>query len=84
MSKCKFVCLFHHYFKAVNSVMCGTFRNFTHESNLWMSAGGTRSVIHYDADENIHCMLAGRKDFMVVEEKYEAPLYFMDLVWFNS
>ena len=62
--------------KAVPSVMCGTFQNFTHESNLWISNGGTRSVIHYDADHNLHCMIAGRKDFMMIENKYSEDLYF--------
>ena len=56
--------------------MCGTFRNFTHESNLWISNGGTRSVIHYDADHNLHCMIAGRKDFMMIQNKYSEDLYF--------
>ena len=56
--------------------MCGTFQNFTHESNLWISNGGTRSVIHYDADHNLHCMIAGRKDFMMIENKYSEDLYF--------
>lgn len=37
-------------------------------------------MIHYDADENIHCLLAGRKDFMAVEKKYERSLYFLDIV----
>jgi len=62
--------------QAVSSVMCGTFRNFTHESNLWISSGGTRSVIHYDADHNLHCMIAGRKDFMMIQNKYSEDLYF--------
>eukprot|EP00112_Aurelia_sp_Birch-Aquarium-sp1_P001864 Seg1202.12 transcript_id=Seg1202.12/GoldUCD/mRNA.D3Y31 product="Lysine-specific demethylase 8" protein_id=Seg1202.12/GoldUCD/D3Y31 len=62
--------------QAVPSVMCGTFKNFTHESNLWISNGGTRSVIHYDADHNLHCMIAGRKDFMMIENKYSEDLYF--------
>lgn len=32
-----------------------------------MSNGGTRSVIHYDADHNLHCMIAGRKDLIMVK-----------------
>eukprot|EP00794_Sanderia_malayensis_P012073 gene12073-13317_t len=55
-----------HEVQAVNTVLCGTFKNFTHESNFWMSNGGTRSVIHYDADHNLHCMIAGRKDLIMV------------------
>ena len=52
--------------RAIPSVLCGTFKNYTHESNFWVSSGGTRSVVHYDADHNLHCVLAGRKDFMMI------------------
>ncbi|XP_068724814.1 uncharacterized protein [Montipora capricornis] len=48
-------------------IMCGTFKDFLHELNLWMSSGGTRSVIHFDADHNIHCLVAGRKDFVMID-----------------
>ena len=70
--------IFPLYFQAVPSVMCGTFKNFTHESNLWISNGGTRSVVHYDADHNLHCMLAGRKDFMMMNNNVTTKrnLYF--------
>ena len=42
--------------------------DYLHELNFWMSSGGTRSVIHYDADHNIHCLIAGRKDFMMMNK----------------
>ena len=45
-----------------------------HETNFWMSSGGTRSVIHYDADENIHCIVNGSKDFMMMENKFKQYL----------
>ena len=47
-----------------------------------MSSGGTRSVIHYDADHNLHCLVAGRKDFIMIEEKYYGDLYFFEKVKF--
>jgi len=64
--------------KAIPSVLCGTFKNYTHESNLWISNGGTRSVIHYDADHNLHCLLAGRKDFIMINNNLttQTNLYF--------
>ena len=55
-------------------LLCGTFRDFVHETNFWMSSGGTRSVIHYDADENIHCIVNGSKDFMMMENKFKQYL----------
>lgn len=53
--------------------MCGTFKDFLHELNFWMSSGGTRSVIHFDADYNIHCLVAGRKDFVMIHPDF-APV----------
>ena len=61
-------------------MLCGTFVDFIHETNFWMSSGGTRSVIHYDADHNIHCLITGRKDFMLVEKKYGEDLYLLEKV----
>lgn len=54
-------------------LMCGTFKDFLHELNFWMSSGGTRSVIHFDADHNIHCLVAGRKDFVMIHPDF-APV----------
>lgn len=45
-----------------------------------MSSGGTRSVIHFDADHNLHCLVAGRKDFIMIERKYYKDLYFLEKV----
>lgn len=67
-----------HEVRAIPSVLCGTFRNYTHESNLWISAGGTRSVVHYDADHNVHCVIDGRKDFIMINNNFttKTNLYF--------
>ena len=66
--------------------MCGTFKNFTHESNLWISAGGTRSVVHYDADHNFHCLIDGRKDFIMIPNNLatKTNLYFKQKVQINQ
>ena len=61
-------------------LLCGTFLDYVHETNFWMSSGGTRSVIHYDADHNLHCLVTGRKDFIMMEKKYYTDLYFLEKV----
>lgn len=61
---------------------CG-FSKYLLESELWMSSGGTSSLIHSHADHNLHCLLAGRKDFTVIEEKYKGMLSYIDKVCFN-
>ena len=63
-----------------NCLLCGSFLDYVHETNFWMSSGGTRSVIHYDADHNLHCLVAGRKDFIMIERKHYKDLYFIEKV----
>lgn len=65
-------------------LLCGTFRDFVHETNFWMSSGGTRSVIHYDADENIHCIINGSKDFMMIEKSFQQYLPMIDKGFFSG
>ena len=31
-------------------------------------------MIHFDADHNIHCVVTGRKDFMMIDPKFAAIL----------
>nr|XP_006815947.1 PREDICTED: uncharacterized protein LOC100371409 [Saccoglossus kowalevskii] len=52
-------------------LLCGTFKKFVQECNLWISSGGTSSVLHYDADHNIHCLFDGRKDIILIHPKYQ-------------
>ncbi|XP_070548083.1 bifunctional peptidase and (3S)-lysyl hydroxylase Jmjd7-like isoform X1 [Ptychodera flava] len=59
-------------------LLCGTFRKYLHECNLWMSSGGTASVLHYDADHNIHCLFDGRKDFIMIEQRFQRYLSMVD------
>ena len=41
-----------------------------------MSSGGTSSSLHSHGDHNIHCVIDGRKDFILIEGKHkEAFLY---------
>lgn len=65
-------------------MLCGSFLDYIHETNFWMSSGGTRSVIHYDADHNLHCLVSGRKDFIMIERKYAEDLYFFEMVYGNN
>eukprot|EP00058_Branchiostoma_floridae_P010592 XP_002596080.1 hypothetical protein BRAFLDRAFT_118058 [Branchiostoma floridae] len=60
------------------SLLCGTFKKSILESNLWLSAGGTKSLLHYDADHNLHCLISGRKDFIMIDSKYDDQLVMAD------
>jgi len=50
---------------------CGGFLNFLDVNNMWMGAGGSKSVIHYDDQDNINCMISGRKRFLFMHPKYK-------------
>ncbi|XP_061197924.1 uncharacterized protein LOC133206000 [Saccostrea echinata] len=50
---------------------CGTFYERLYEARLWMSSGGTSSRLHSHEDHDLHCVLFGRKDFIIIDEKYK-------------
>lgn len=34
------------------------------------SSGGTRSVLHTDAHDNLHCLVSGVKEFVMMDPQY--------------
>lgn len=45
--------------------------NFLVENIMWFSSGGTKSVVHTDAVDNILCLFRGEKTFVMVDpDKY--------------
>lgn len=50
---------------------CGTFSERILEANLWLSSGGTRSMLHKDADNAINCLLNGTKDWILIHPDNE-------------
>ncbi|KAK3749278.1 hypothetical protein QZH41_016044 [Actinostola sp. cb2023] len=56
-------------------LMCGSFVDYIHETNFWMSSGGTCSAIHFDADHILHCLIAGQKDWMLMNQEHVENLY---------
>lgn len=56
---------------------CG-FRRWLMESEIWMSSGGTASLLHSHADHDLHCLLAGRKDFILIDAKHKDSLAYHD------
>ena len=51
--------------------MCGSFKEHILEANLWLSSGGTRSMLHKDADNAINCLLNGTKDWILIHPNNE-------------
>ena len=57
-------------------INCGTFRDRLLEPILWISAGETASLLQAHAQNTMHCVLDGRRDFIVydVSNQYPADL----------
>ncbi|GFO45631.1 Jmjc domain-containing protein 5 [Plakobranchus ocellatus] len=49
-------------------VRCGTVSERLVSAQLWMSSGGTSSHVHSHDDHLLHCVLFGRRDFILVEQ----------------
>lgn len=52
------------------SLRCGGFQNNLQEVVVWFSGGDTRSVLHYDALDNIVCLLDGKKKLVLIDKMY--------------
>lgn len=50
---------------------CGTLSRYLQEAELWMSSGGTSSRLHSHDDHNLHCVLFGRRDFILIESRFK-------------
>ncbi|KAL5254180.1 hypothetical protein ACHWQZ_G013822 [Mnemiopsis leidyi] len=56
-------------------LQCGTYSHNLLELNLWMGSGDTASQVHYDADHNVHCLIAGKKSFFMIHPDQYKKLY---------
>ncbi|CAM1311269.1 Uncharacterised protein at_DN0820 [Pycnogonum litorale] len=53
------------------SLQCGNFDKALVNVIIWFSSGGTNSVVHTDSLDNINCLLSGRKQLFMVDQKYK-------------
>lgn len=35
---------------------------------MWLSNGGTKSVLHSDSNHNVNCLIRGVKDFLMISK----------------
>uniref|UniRef100_A0A2C9M1Y7 JmjC domain-containing protein n=1 Tax=Biomphalaria glabrata TaxID=6526 RepID=A0A2C9M1Y7_BIOGL len=59
-------------------VRCGTIAERLISAQLWMSSGGTSSRIHSHEEHLVHCVLFGRRDFILIEGWHKKHLEFED------
>ena len=48
-------------------LQCGGYADHTEMVLLWFSSGGTKSVLHSDTQENLHCLVSGMKMFVIIK-----------------
>ncbi|XP_023235211.1 jmjC domain-containing protein 7-like isoform X1 [Centruroides sculpturatus] len=59
-------------------ILCGNLQNSLNHINLWMSNGETKSVLHRDSMDNIHCILDGRKELFLVNKELKDYIIYDD------
>lgn len=60
-------------------INCGTFRDRLLEPILWISAGDTASLLLAHSQNTLHCVLDGRKDFIIYDLSNQYP-HELDLI----
>jgi hypothetical protein len=55
-----------------------------HALNLWMSAGGTESVLHTDPFDNLNCVFAGSKRFFLIDAIFSSLVTSPKCGWYDA
>ena len=78
----KYICgvFVFDFSKLPDCLRCGSYRQRLQGAELWMSSGGTASLLHSHDDHNLHCVLFGRKDFIIIERMYKDSFDYRDKV----
>jgi len=51
------------------SLQCPGLGRLFRRNMMWMSSGGTKSVVHIDDYENLNCLVRGRKELILVDRR---------------
>jgi len=60
--------MFLEEYTLMTSLHCGGFTDVLQDAVMWFSSGGTKSVLHFDAVENINCLFSGSKKFIMIDK----------------
>lgn len=63
---------------------CGGSTDRSMRSYIWMSTGGTSSVLHEDSDDNLHCVFAGSKKFFIVDVEHREAWRDKRCGWYDA
>ncbi|XP_065842446.1 uncharacterized protein [Oscarella lobularis] len=68
----------YHEVDVLPCMSCGSLRDSLQEINLWISGGGTSSVLHRDAYHAINCLHNGTKEWIMIHPDYIDSIYKME------
>ena len=51
-------------------LLCGGYTDHIKMVFIWFSSGGTKSVLHTDTLENLHCLVSGTKKFVMFKPHF--------------
>ena len=52
----------------LKSLSCGGYLQSLQDAVMWFSSGGTKSVLHFDAVDNINCLFSGKKELFMIDK----------------
>ena len=55
----------------LQSLHCGGFTKVLQDAVMWFSSGGTKSVLHFDAVDNINCLFSGSKQLFLIDKVFK-------------
>ncbi|XP_067665099.1 uncharacterized protein [Haliotis asinina] len=56
------------------TLQCGGVQHVLQDTVLWMSSGGTKSVLHSDKLDNLLCVLSGTKDVILIDKVHKSDV----------
>ncbi|XP_067664481.1 uncharacterized protein [Haliotis asinina] len=62
---------------------CGVVSRYLQKPEIWMSSGSISSKLHSHHDHNLHCVLFGRRDYVIIRNKYRYNFDFKE-TYINS
>ena len=62
---------------------CGGFANGLKTAVMWMSSGGTNSVLHFDGSDNLNCLLSGNKRLSLYHPKWRSKIETDEMGWID-
>ena len=70
-----FFTTFLEEYALLKSLNCGGYTSVLQDAVVWFSSGGTKSVLHIDAVDNINCLFDGTKELLLINKVMRLQRY---------